>query len=345
MHISLPPETSISDDGFEKIAEGCPRLKRLLVNYCNNVSDSGIMSIAENCPMLLVLETQGCSKVTEDSVECIASKCKWLRKANFSHCKYIRFQSINYLIRKCSYLEKLDLKLCSDNQLEQTDSVYENQINPNQVQDLNENISLTQNKQKDGSKIRTVLSSIESVNVRRTHPLSELYLNSANIVDETVFFIANICLDLQTLNLNNNPQITDIAMNTLMQNCKCLQVLHLSGSINQTCNLTDDSLSSISKYGENSKVLTITSNKQFTIEGIKEIICSCDSLKQIEFTVGSIVKVLETQVTSFIDKYDQKRIFMRTGRGMGHECQVYAMNPDFYHVQLYINRLHSRFTI
>ncbi|XP_063431639.1 F-box/LRR-repeat protein 2-like [Mytilus trossulus] len=228
INITLPPETSISDEGLEKIAKGCPRLKRLLVNYCNNVGDSGIMSIAEHCPMLLVLETEGCSKVTEDSMECIASKCQWLRKVNIRHCKYITFHSINFLIRKCSYLEKLDLTLCGNNQFEQTEN---------------------------------------------------------------------------------------------------------------------DSLSSIAKYGEKLKVLTITGNKQITIEGIKEVICSCDSLTQIDFTVGSIVRVLESQVTSFINNHDQKRIFMRTGRGMGHECQIYDMNEDYYNVQLYINGLHSRFTI
>ncbi|XP_052100667.1 F-box/LRR-repeat protein 20-like [Mytilus californianus] len=345
-NITLPPQTSISDDGLEKIARGCPILKRLLVNYCNNVSDAGIKNIAEYCPMLLVLETEGCSQVTEDSVRCIASKCKWLHKANFSHCKNITFQSINYLVRKCNYLEKLDLTLCGDNQFEQTESVYENQIIPNQVQALKENItSSTQNKQKDGSKIRTVMPSIENVNVRRSHPLSELYLNSANIDDETVFFTANICADLRTLNLNDNPQVTDMAITRLMQNCKFLQVLHLSGSIKQTCNLTNDSLSSIAKYGENLKALTITGNKQINIDGIKEVICSCDSLTQFDFTVGSIFKVLETQVTNFIDKYDQKRIFMRSGRGMGLDCQAYNMNPNYYNVQLYISRLHSRFTI
>jgi hypothetical protein len=75
-------ESTITDDGIEKLVAKCHFIKTLLIGGCRSTSDRSVLQITDHCPALELLDVAGNDRITAVSLEALGAKCLKLEKVN-----------------------------------------------------------------------------------------------------------------------------------------------------------------------------------------------------------------------------------------------------------------------
>ncbi|KAI8441678.1 hypothetical protein MSG28_015213 [Choristoneura fumiferana] len=131
-HVNVSWCQSITENGVEALARGCPKLKSFICRGCKQVNDRAVSCLATYCPDLEVLNVQGCDscRMLErmDLEECV------LITDTLSHCELITDNGIKQLsMSPCAaeHLTVLGLDNCplvTDGALEHLTSCHNLQL-------------------------------------------------------------------------------------------------------------------------------------------------------------------------------------------------------------------------
>jgi hypothetical protein len=126
---------SITDADLTALAEGCPLLRKLVMQFCEGVSDDGVVAIAQNgnlielsveacfvsdeclvfaaehCPSLTSLNVGWNMNVTDVTFWAVGEHCHALRDLN-AYCTSISWQGLEAIAHGCPLLETLSLEQC-----------------------------------------------------------------------------------------------------------------------------------------------------------------------------------------------------------------------------------------
>jgi len=78
----------IGDDGLEALTNGCKRLTKLNLSYCNRITDRGMEHIS-HLGELSDLELRGLSNITSIGIRSVAISCQRLADLDLKHCEKI----------------------------------------------------------------------------------------------------------------------------------------------------------------------------------------------------------------------------------------------------------------
>jgi len=59
---------NVNDEGILAVAKGCPFLRNINLNHCNQITDMALLHLAQNCMALRSLEIYGCTQIRVDGV-------------------------------------------------------------------------------------------------------------------------------------------------------------------------------------------------------------------------------------------------------------------------------------
>uniref|UniRef100_A0A183BJ57 F-box domain-containing protein n=1 Tax=Globodera pallida TaxID=36090 RepID=A0A183BJ57_GLOPA len=224
--IDLENCTLITDIALKFIGEGCKRLEELNLSWCEQISDIGIAYVAKSCPNLHTLFCKGlenlssqcfgqlvmpelralnlfsCPNVTDETVADVARNCHQLEFLSLSNCKEITDQAIVSISHGCPKLRDLELAGCAN----LTDSGFV-QLAKNchelERMDLEECLLITD-------------STLSNFNNGCPNLYSLSLSHCENLTDNG---LADLCVAhrerLQVLELDNCPNITDLALESM----------------------------------------------------------------------------------------------------------------------------------
>uniref|UniRef100_A0A914HZX8 F-box domain-containing protein n=1 Tax=Globodera rostochiensis TaxID=31243 RepID=A0A914HZX8_GLORO len=235
--IDLENCTLITDIALKFIGEGCKRLEEINLSWCEQISDIGIAYVAKSCPNLHTLFCKGldnlssqcfgqlvmpelralnlfsCPNVTDETVADVARNCHQLEFLSLSNCKEITDQAIVSISHGCPKLRDLELAGCAN----LTDSGFV-QLAKNchelERMDLEECLLITD-------------STLSNFNNGCPNLYSLSLSHCENLTDNG---LADLCVAhrerLQVLELDNCPNITDLALES-MKHLKVLERVDL----------------------------------------------------------------------------------------------------------------------
>lgn len=279
---------NITNVGLEYVAVGCKGLETLVAKYCQGINDVGLLALASNCSKLSVLKVAGCSGITDSGVESIANNCKNMRHINLAKCAKVTHKSINTVIEKCLWLKKLKADGCTF------------------IKDLMINFELHEF---DGF-----------TKVKRHSHIRKLSLGfCSNVNDSAIREISNSCPDLRELYLTGTFQVTDNAIDYLLQRCKFLKVLDISCvSILGISEFTNKVLNSVSDNGQNIEKLMLLRNFNIDKDGVGNLLKKSRTIKELHVTVWTI----DIQKASGLYMHDCQQICEElNGRGLTTKIQ------------------------
>jgi hypothetical protein len=99
----------ITNAGLESIAEGCPSLQSLRLNYCYSITDTGLRSITESCSTLQSFVISYCDGITDAGLRSIAEGCSTLQSLDFGGCDSITDAGLESIAEGCPRLQSLEI--------------------------------------------------------------------------------------------------------------------------------------------------------------------------------------------------------------------------------------------
>lgn len=176
-------------DGLCALANGCPRILKVLLRRRKNVEDLGVMSLVERAKNLRTLDLGWCSLITDQSLEAIG-RANCIRTLNLEGCSMISDSGLAYLANGslARTLKKLVLAECD----QITDS---------------------------GASVLQLFCCLEELNIAECGP---------KVTDDGGIAIAAI-KSLRKLNLAWLINVSDITLFALAENCENLVSIDLTG--------------------------------------------------------------------------------------------------------------------
>jgi len=199
---------SITDDGLDKFAAGCPELREIELQECDEVSDEGVKKLVGHCKKLRRLNLKECDKISDEGLKNLGT-VRTLEELDLQDCDKITDNGLTYL----KGMKVLNLNYCS----EITDKGLTN-IAIASGTSL-EDISLTELQVSD-----TGVTDL----VRKTPNLKSISLYQCRkIGDAAVSAIAENCDKLEKADFQYCTRITSVSLRSLAQNCKLLKDLKI----------------------------------------------------------------------------------------------------------------------
>lgn len=200
------------------LSKGCPNLKEIFLNHCEQITDDGIVLIAQHCRKLQHVNLKGCSAITDITLISLAQHSKLLYKANFTKTS-ISLNGLLPLLNACKGLKSLTLSsLKRDNSRFKTDVFLG--MSSSRVPVLCTNLIAAQ-QCKDSY-----------LNEPYHSHLSDLDLSNTNFTKKDVLTLVRVCPDLVYLNLNYSDEIdTEIEfIEKVFKYCTCLNTFSVGSN-------------------------------------------------------------------------------------------------------------------
>ncbi|GFQ02210.1 F-box/LRR-repeat protein 4 [Phtheirospermum japonicum] len=180
----------VTDSDLSVIAAAFSALRVLNLHNCKGITDKGMSAIGSGLPHLQSVDVSYCRKLTDKGLSPVATNCHDLRSFHAAGCRFITDALLTALSTNCNNLEDLNLQGCSN---------------------------LT-----DSGLTRLVSG---------CNRLKHLDLNKcSNIGDIGVSNVSTACSSsLVTLKLLDCYKIGDVAILSLAQHCKNLEMLVIGG--------------------------------------------------------------------------------------------------------------------
>ncbi|KAJ4454857.1 putative D-alanine--D-alanine ligase [Paratrimastix pyriformis] len=103
--------TAILDGAVKTIAEKCPNLRRLVLDSCREVGDPGLTELAAHCPRLEYLDLWNCRLITDAGLTKVIMGCPGLTHLDVHCCTELTDRGVA-LIGSLTQLRHLDLTGC-----------------------------------------------------------------------------------------------------------------------------------------------------------------------------------------------------------------------------------------
>ena len=141
--LNLKGVQNLTNVGLEAVADTCPGLKYLILDYStgeakSNITDAGIERVVEKCHLLKVLNLSNCVELTDRSIQVVAAyspnlqelyltnilslsdtaiisiaeKCPTLRILDICYCAKLTGASVSYVLKNCKSLYTLAAESC-----------------------------------------------------------------------------------------------------------------------------------------------------------------------------------------------------------------------------------------
>ncbi|KAM7437175.1 F-box/LRR-repeat protein 17 [Porites harrisoni] len=109
--ISVEYNDKIGDDGVHELVHRCPLLERLHLNSSGITSQTALF-VAQCCRNIILLDLRYCSSLTDDEVKEVVNGCPYLQILNLSLCSHVTDKALDYIITRCASLRSLYLVHC-----------------------------------------------------------------------------------------------------------------------------------------------------------------------------------------------------------------------------------------
>jgi len=98
----------ITDMGILGIAEGCPLLKTLIAQHCEQISDVACAWLGRGCRTLTHLDLRNCTKVSNGGIRALAEGCFELKFLDLTNMKCVTDIGVKSLANNCKSLTHLN---------------------------------------------------------------------------------------------------------------------------------------------------------------------------------------------------------------------------------------------
>ena len=102
---------SLTNETLFSIAQNCPMLRCISIEYNNKVEDEGVHELVQRCPLLEKLHLNSCG-ITSQAALSIAQCCRNIAVLDLRYCSSLTDGVVNELVKGCPYLQILNLSLC-----------------------------------------------------------------------------------------------------------------------------------------------------------------------------------------------------------------------------------------
>ena len=109
--ISVEYDTGVGDEGITELVQKCPLLEKVHLNSCG-ITQVAAHSIAQYCRNITVLDMRYCISLGDENVRKIALYCSELQALNLSLCFNVTDVSIKYILQFCVHLRHLYIVHC-----------------------------------------------------------------------------------------------------------------------------------------------------------------------------------------------------------------------------------------
>jgi len=99
---------SVTDAGVATLVQGCTQLERLCIGCCFNVTDVSIYALATHCPSICVLDVSNCHRLTDGALRALADHSTKLAEVSLQHCDALTDGGVRCLVA-CGRLRALQL--------------------------------------------------------------------------------------------------------------------------------------------------------------------------------------------------------------------------------------------
>jgi Leucine-rich repeat (LRR) protein len=163
-------QTASLDDTILAIADACKNFRSLVACTSPYITNNMVKYLATFCSHLEVLDVSSCANLTDEALSHLGMGCKSLKKLGVRRCPKISDKGLEIVARKARYLEVLDV---------------------------------SENNRLSGEFLRALKTSNPKV-------LKELNLtNCGNISASNIVDLVEEAMNLETLNLDKCPQISN----------------------------------------------------------------------------------------------------------------------------------------
>ncbi|CAG8848710.1 44408_t:CDS:2, partial [Gigaspora margarita] len=215
IHLNVFNNCELTDNSIIELASRCSKLQYLEISWGGNIADKSIYEIVRSCYYLRHLEISGGKSCISDKSICEITRFNPnIQSLNFNNCTKLTDATIHAFVGSYSDLRKLDLRDC------------------NKVTNIG---------------IRQIVQSLN---------LEHLALNSLGFINDEMIYmaveaIAQLCCNIEYLNLYGSESITDKSISKLTKMCSKIQELELG-----FCELiTDTAVKDIAQHLSNLKYL------------------------------------------------------------------------------------------
>ncbi|CAN4123711.1 unnamed protein product [Withania somnifera] len=258
----------ITDNGIAAIGSSFSSLQSLDVSYCRKLRDNGLSAVAEGCRELRTLNLSGCRLVSDSLLKALSKNCHNLEELGLQGCINITDTGLCVLVEGCRNIKHLDINKCSNI----------GNIGVSAVSKACASI-LSTLKLLDCFKVgdESILSLADNCKNLETLVIG----GCRNISDESMKSLAVACSkSLRKLRMDWCLNIYDSSLDCILSGCRNLEVLDIG-----CCEGVTDAAFQHLGSGElmlELKILKASNCRKITIEGIKKLLNSCESLEYLD---------------------------------------------------------------
>ncbi|KAL2895958.1 EIN3-binding F-box protein 1 [Bienertia sinuspersici] len=274
--LSLWNVSSIGDEGVVEIASGCHRLEKLDLCNCPSITNKSLLAIAKNCPTLTSISIEGCQYIGNEGLQAIGQLCPNLKSVTIKDCPLIGDQGVASLMSSASFI-----------------------LNKLKLQGLNvTDLSLAVIGHYGKAITDLVLSNLQNVNEKGSGSWEMLKVFS--ISGHSPFHHAEesqmlqlmpwekLCPQLQCVNFNSLPCITEAGLLSLIESCDTGAGLVKVG-LNGCVNVTDNVVISLAKFhGGTLEMLNLEGCAKVTDAALVAVADDCLLLNELHLSKCAI---------------------------------------------------------
>ncbi|KAG9291882.1 hypothetical protein G9A89_012167 [Geosiphon pyriformis] len=278
----------LTGKNLRELAPYCPNIQTLQLSGCRNLDSGGIDILLSHLHNLQELNLSGLDLIsTQNScIRTLAKQCKRLKKVNLSWCRYLSSRDIEILVKGCK--ELTSLKLDGQPELIESTLAMIGELRHLQVLSLdsctaiNDNLiaALFQTGGANDNSSTTAATMTTTTYSLSPPPITHLNLaNNLNLTDTALQDLADFCPTLTHLQLHGCPGFTDHGLIYLISKCIEIQALDL-----EDCNsaVNDDVLNAIARHLPKLRSVCLSYCEQITDDAVTNLLRECTNISRID---------------------------------------------------------------
>ena len=239
----------VTDIGIAALARGCRRLRSFSANKCPSISTDGMMALSRGCRMLRTIYLADCRRISDGCLFRISEGCTRLISFTLSSNDLVTNVGISHIARGCAKLTSITIEDCS--QIDDTALIAIGSSCPNLL----------------------------GITVKATCD------HYGKFSDRGLIAIACGCPALESITISNCPNITDVGVKIVAQNCFQLKSITFSSS-----KITDASLIAFATNSRKLQSVTFDHCHCITSIGLSILAAECTLMQSIWFKTSKKVK-------------------------------------------------------
>jgi hypothetical protein len=271
-----------------ELAKRCKALKRVSLTQ-PSLEEESLLALIHSNPGLVdfAINAHG---ATENFLQNLALTCKGLTKLSLDSIGVLPQTALFFILKHCACLESIYVEYC---QFQEVETVTDAAVKSTSLRELTLNsASITVDALEDLLEACPGLTSLTIANCEDVYGLDDVPIGA-------------YCHALETLVVRDNPGVAagDEIMESLIEHCPHLRVLHIPGSffesedilpdlarqclllqeldIDKSGGVMDDALLALAQHCRDLKVLRLTRCEAITDVGVTAVMETCAGLEQL----------------------------------------------------------------